>query len=74
MKRLTIVLMAGLMLAACSEKPQTATSRKADDKPWAAADPQYMANGFAGGDQAAWEKQIKNRTQGQNEYNRTNAR
>lgn len=73
MNRLSILLAAAVVLAACTEKPQTATARKADDKPWALAGSPYAAAGYKGGDQAAWEQQLKSRAQGQNEYSRTAA-
>ncbi|MDT7838685.1 hypothetical protein [Aquabacterium sp. OR-4] len=64
-------LAAAVALSACSEKPQTATSRKADDKPWDNANAAYVAAGFKAGDAAAWETQLRVRGQAQNEYNRT---
>jgi hypothetical protein len=76
-KRFSIVLAAGLsaaLLAACGDKPQTATQRKADDKPWDMAATGYQAQGFKSGDAAAWEQQLKVRAQSQNEYNRTGPR
>lgn len=60
-------------LSACSEKPQTASSRKADDKPWDNAHAGYIATGYKAGDASAWETQLKARNQAQNEYARTNA-
>ena len=74
MRRSTLCLFAAaVLLAACTEKPQT-TTRKVDDKPWAGARTDYTAAGSKGGDQAAWEQQIKARAQGQNEYSRTPSR
>ena len=63
------------VLAACGEKPQTlsATSKKPDAAPWsiyASASSPYFAPGWKGGDQAAWEAQIRTRNQGQNDYAR----
>ena len=62
---------AAALLCACSEKPQTAQTRKSDSQPWAGApgDP-YVASGWKAGDQASWEQQMRNRAQGQNEYSR----
>ena len=74
MMRLSIVVLAALMLAACSEKPQTTTARKADDKPWDGAATAYTAQGYKGTDQAAWEQQMRQRAQGQNEYSRAAAK
>ncbi len=60
---------AAALLAACSEKPQTAQMRKSDAQPWAGApgDP-YVASGWKPGDEASWERQMRMRAQGQNEY------
>ena len=71
MTHASIVLGLALILCACTETPQTVTARKADDKPWDNANAGYMVPGYKAGDQTAWEQQIKNRNQGQNEYART---
>lgn len=77
MMRPTLSVLAALAtafaLTACSEKPQTATSRKADDKPWDNAHADYTAAGYKSGDATAWETQLKARNAAQNEYSRTNA-
>ncbi len=62
-------------LAGCGEKPQTmdASARKADAQPWAvsdAANPAFRAPGWKDGDKAAWEQQIRQRNQAQNDYAR----
>ena len=74
MTRSLIALAAAITLVACSEKPQSSTVRKVDDKPWAGASTPYAAAGWQGGDQAAWERQLKSRANGQNEYSRTATR
>ena len=61
-------LVAGL--AACGEKPQTATPRKTDQKAWQGADNPYAVAGLKAGDKLAWEEQIRTRAQTQNEYNK----
>jgi hypothetical protein len=60
-------------LAGCGEKPQTATGKKSDAKPWEGlAQATHSADGYKAGDKAAWEAQLKARTErGQNEYPRT---
>lgn len=68
---LAAALAAVLALAACAEKPQTASGRKLDDKPWDNSNPAHAAPGLKPGDQAAWEQQLKARNQAQNEYSRT---
>jgi|KBSMisStaDraftv2_1062788.scaffolds.fasta_scaffold1335620_2 hypothetical protein len=62
-----------LALAACGERPQTmdAAAKKSDTAPWArsdAANPAFAAAGWKGGDQAAWDAQIRARNQAQNDY------
>ena len=71
----TLAVLASLMaLAACGEKAQTATTRKADDKVTSAGQPAYLAKGFKAGDQTNWEQQTRQRAQSQNEYARTAAK
>jgi hypothetical protein len=58
-------------VSACSEKPQTSGTRKADQAPYATATGAYTAGTWKEGDAAAWEKQLSSRAQnGQNEYSR----
>ncbi len=71
---LTLALAALLALSACTEKAQTASGRKSDEKPWVSAHTAFDASGYKpSDDRAAWEQQIKARNQSQNEYNRTGA-
>jgi hypothetical protein len=62
-------------LAGCGEKAQTAggaSTKKADGKAWEAVQSAHVADGYKSGDKAAWEAQLKARTErGQNEYTRT---
>ncbi len=67
---LPTLLLAAFALSACGEKPQTATSRKADGKAWDTKHRSFDAAGWKGGDEAAWDLQLRNRAQGQNEYSR----
>lgn len=75
MSRTAVMLALATLFAACSEKPQTAdaSARKSDEKAWATQDSQYLASGWKSGDQASWEQQLRNRSQGQNEYARAPA-
>ena len=64
-----------LSLAACGEKPQKmdTSARKADAEPWTssdAANPAFYASGWKVGDKTAWEEQIRQRNQAQNDYAR----
>lgn len=69
-RSLVMGIAAVFVLAACGEKPQTASAatKKADGKPWEASAGANLAPGWKGGDQAAWEEQIRARAQAQNEY------
>ena len=74
LKTLVVLAACAFTLAACSEKPQTAQTRKSDSKPWEGApgDP-YTVSGWKAGDQKSWEEQMRIRSQGQNEYSRAAA-
>jgi len=61
-----------LALAACGEK--TSGGVKKSDVPayqGTTAASAYSANGWKSGDQSAWDLQLRNRAQSQNEYART---
>jgi hypothetical protein len=69
----TIVM--AVALVACGEKPQTidaSSARKSDEPAWAVsntAEPAFAAPGWkTTGDKAAWEQQIRQRGQAQNDY------
>jgi hypothetical protein len=62
---------AAIALAACGEK--TSGAAKKSDVPafqGSTGASAYMADGWKASDRAAWEQQLRNRTQGQNEYSR----
>ena len=64
----------GLAVTGCGEKAQTAgAAKKVDAKAWESSQTAYPATGWKGGDQAAWEAQMRLRAQGQNEYSRVAA-
>ena len=68
------MLALAVLVSACSEKPQTSGTRKADQAPYATAKDGYTAGTWKQGDAAAWERQLSSRTQnGQNEYSRASA-
>jgi len=73
-RTLVLALAAALLvLTGCGEKAQTmdASARRAGSQPWdvsSAANPGFNAAGWKGGDQAAWEAQIRQRNQAQNDY------
>ena len=59
-----------VLLAACGDKPQTASRRKADAPAHSGGQAAYTAGSWKAGDAAAWESQMKARSQNQNEYSR----
>lgn len=75
---LTAVASAVVLLAACTEKPQTnAEGVKYDAVPWSGTGTQpdsgtaFTDAGWKPGDRTSWEQHLKTRLQnGQNEYNR----
>ena len=74
MMRLVLTVATVLALVACGDKPQSAGGVKSDAAAYqgvTGAGSAYNAPGWKAGDKAAWEQQLKTRTQnGQNEYNR----
>jgi hypothetical protein len=71
----TVVYCAGLALvaglAACTEKPQTASSRRADTPASQGTGTAFVAPGWKAGDQTSWDEQLRTRAQrGQDEYSR----
>ncbi len=74
MMRLICISAALLALAACGDKPQTAGGVKSDAAAFQGVTgpgSAYNAPDWKAGDKAAWEQQLRTRTQsGQNEYNR----
>lgn len=74
MMRLLVLLASVAALAACGDKPQTASGVKSDTASFQGVTGPgnvYNAPGWKPGDRNAWEQQLKTRLQnGQNEYNR----
>lgn len=70
MMRFLLILIAALSLIACTERDQSITGStvKSDGKPWQGAKDNFVAGGWTPGDRTSWEKQIRTRTQNQNEY------
>lgn len=67
-----LATLATLALTACSERDQSVTGIKSDGKPWQGAQNAFVAGGWTPRDKDSWEKQIRTRTQNQNEYIRIN--
>ena len=73
MRRVLLGLGAVLALAACGEKPQTASTVRQDTRAFQGTGMPYVAQGWKAGDQASWEQQLKVRAQTtQNDYARIN--
>ena len=73
-KRIVSIFLPLLLIAACTEKPQTISQNSKSDKAafqgTGVAAP-FTAPGWKSGDKASWESQMKVRTQmGQNDYNK----
>ncbi|MEO6664786.1 MAG: hypothetical protein ABIN96_16555 [Rubrivivax sp.] len=62
-----------LGLGACTEKPQTSGTLKADTAAFQGASDAYVAPGWKVGDAASWNQQMTTRAQAQNEYLRIGA-
>ncbi len=65
-----LIAVGALALAGCAEREQTASGIRSDQQAFAGTNkqPPFMAAGWKPGDRAAWEQQMKVRTQGQNDY------
>jgi hypothetical protein len=71
-KRRVIYIVWPLLLAACTEHPQTiGTNARADAEPFQGTGKPFQLQGWKAGDKTSWESQLKVRTQmGQNDYNK----
>jgi hypothetical protein len=66
-----VALAAVASLAACGDRDQVlGDSRQPDTEHWQSTQSKHLAGGFKPGDEAAWDTQIRNRAQTQNEYSR----
>ena len=67
------VALAAVMLLAACEKPQVSqqTQRKPDVAAYQGTDNAFADTSWKRGDSAAWEEQLRKRSQGQNEYSRS---
>ena len=71
MKKISLIALVAtsFTLVACSEKPQgIVPAKKGDEKSHVAADNNYVVKGWTSGDAASWEKQLKTRSLGQDDY------
>jgi len=70
MHRLAIVMLTGLLCAACSEKPQTLGAAH-DTAAYSGTNNGFAASGWQAGDKNSWEQQLRTRGQyGMNDHAR----
>lgn len=80
MRALLIATGAMLVLAACTERPQTQPAAKQgtrnapSSQAWTGTTGEFKTGQWTPGDQASWERQMRARSQGQNEYVRIQGR
>jgi hypothetical protein len=67
---LSILLCAAAMVTACGERAQTTGDGtvKYDVPSWQGAENRYVTPSWQQGDRASWDKQLRRRTQSQNEH------
>ena len=71
MMRFALAALAVMALAACGERPQTASAGKSDVSAFKGADNQFVVPGWKPGDKTSWEQGLKARAQNtQNEYSK----
>ncbi|HZY17557.1 MAG TPA: hypothetical protein VFE82_03700 [Ramlibacter sp.] len=73
--RVVLLLAAAAALAACGEKPQTASGVKSDAALYSGTGTAmpFSAAGWKAGDRTSWEQQLRTRAQmGQNDYTKVN--
>lgn len=68
--RLSILLCAAALVTGCGERAQTTGDGTVtyDVPSWQGAQNGYVTPGWQQGDRASWEKQLRRRTQSQNEH------
>ena len=71
-KILGVCLVAGVLLAACSEPPEIAAkvAKRPDVAPYMGADNGFLTKGWTPGNQESWMEAINKRNQNQSEYSR----
>ena len=74
-RRAAVLVLVMTVLSGCAERVQTAEAgrKKVDAAAWTTSDaatPAFTAPGWKVGDKAAWEEQLRKRSQGQNDYQR----
>jgi hypothetical protein len=73
MRQVLLIAALAVFLSACGEQPQTLAPVGKDLSPYTGTGKAFAVSGWKQGDKAAWESQLKARTQqGQNDYGRMN--
>jgi ABC-type glycerol-3-phosphate transport system substrate-binding protein len=73
MKKLFLIMAAATVLAACGERPQTASGARQDAAPYTGTGKAFVAAGWKQGDKTSWESHLKARGQNsQNDYAKSN--
>lgn len=75
MKRLLWMILPALLIVGCGERDQSKTAgstNRGDSPAWQGAKNGFPAQGWTAGDKAAWEAQMRTRSQTQNEYGKVN--
>ncbi|NML14039.1 hypothetical protein [Azohydromonas caseinilytica] len=73
--RFILIAAASVALGACGERSQALDVKvvKSDQPAFQGGDARFSAQGWAAGERAGWEQQLRTRAQGQNEYSRAPA-
>lgn len=75
MKRFLLMALPALLIAGCGDPDQSKTAdntNRGDSPPWQGTKNGFAVQGWNGGDKAAWESQMRARSQTQNEYAKVN--
>ncbi len=73
MKRLSLLILSAMALAACGDKPQTLGTPAKDAAPYQGTGSAFVAGGWKPGDKTSWEQHLKARQlNSQNDYSKMN--
>lgn len=75
MKRFLWMVLPAILIAGCGEMDQSKSAgntNRGDSPAWQGANNGFAAEGWKAGDKAAWEAQMRTRSQTQNEYVKVN--
>lgn len=70
---ISITALALFLVSGCGDKPQGLGGIKSDNAPYTGVGTsQYATPGWKAGDKTSWERQLRTRAQGQNDYATSN--